>query len=790
MSAGHHSRTDLRREALNAARGLTEGDDALVAVLRQLEQERGRATETVRAVVRALAATLQARDGYTGEHADAVHDLSVAVGRLLGLDGGAMAELAAVALLHDVGKIGIPDEVLHKEGALDEAEWRLMREHPVIGERILSSVPGLEAVARAVRHEHERWDGDGYPDGLSGAAIPLSSRIVLACDAWHALVSDRPYRRALDREEAIGELRRCAGTQFDPDVVAALLEVVEHPADGLTEGPDLDALLIGGAGGDPTVERELVALISVASAVAAAHKLEDVIEVAAEEALQAIGASSLSIERWMPERDMLRTLVNVGDLAPGEEHHPADEFYRVDGDRLLRKVLEDGGTYSVSIDDPNTPLLERELLLALGKHSSVAVPIKFGGGTWGQIWAARTADQPPFAERDARFLHAISGQIGAAIGRAEVFSRVSELANNDGLTGLSNRRAFDEALELAVLEARRDGTDLALLLCDVDNLKEINDHHGHEAGDRALRAVALALEQAVEGLGGAMVCRVGGDEFCVLLHGVDDRRGREIADIVLRRLLGNRPSVGVSCGVAALRTGHGRPADLLRAADAAQYAAKRAGRGRVFVAGPSGVVAASALPDETAPRGERRALRAAAEIDVGRLLVETLGVLDGPLAEAEPVERLGGVLRRAADVVDASGWTIAFAPDGAEPVALAAAGRPGSLTGVVRRATWLNGADMLALRLAVRDSPSGGGVLIEASDPEIPEGLRERLTDEGLTCLLLVTVRTAAGIWLAELGADDRSAALLDAEPVLRVLAPEALRAVRVPHLATADAGV
>ena len=104
-----------------------------------------------------------------------------------------------------------------------------MRLHPVIGERILSAVPGLEQVARAVRHEHERWDGDGYPDGLAGDAIPLASRIVLACDAWHALVSDRPYRKALDHEAALAELRRCAGTQFDPGVVAALLESVTAP---------------------------------------------------------------------------------------------------------------------------------------------------------------------------------------------------------------------------------------------------------------------------------------------------------------------------------------------------------------------------------------------------------------------------------------------------------------------------------------------------------------------------------------------------------------------------------
>ncbi len=376
-----------------------------------------------------------------------------------------------------------------------------MREHPVIGERILATVPGLESVARAVRHEHERWDGDGYPDGLVGDAIPLASRIVLACDAWHALNSDRPYRRALPRDVALDELRRCAGTQFDPTVTAALLDVLEtaEAGDEASGRPDPGAIVADVVGGNASLERELVALIAVASAVAAAHKLEEVIEIAAEEALGAIGAASLSIERWIADRGILRTLVNVGDLAPGEERHPVDEMYQLEGDRDLRRVLEDGGTYFCSLDDPEIAPIEADLLRGLGKHSSVAVPITFGGETWGQIWAARRADQPPFSERDARFLHAISGQVGSAIGRAEVFSRVSELAHSDGLTGLANRRAFDEALELAVLEARRTGHDLALLLCDMDNLKDINDHHGHEAGDAALRTVADALTQVGRG---------------------------------------------------------------------------------------------------------------------------------------------------------------------------------------------------------------------------------------------------------------------------------------------------
>lgn len=773
------SRLQLRREALAAARGLAQGDDALVAVLRDLERERGRATQSVRSVVQALAATLQARDGYTGEHADAVHDLSVAVGTRLGLSGHEMAELAAVALLHDVGKIGIPDSLLHKQGPLGDEEWEVMREHPVIGERILAGVPGLEHVARAVRHEHERWDGDGYPDGLAGSDIPLASRIVLACDAWHALRSDRPYRSALPREPALAELRRCAGTQFDPTVIEALVDVLEHPAEGdAGDGrPDPGAIVADVVGGNSSLERELIALIAVASAVAAAHRIEDVIEIAAEQALDAIGAASLSIERWVPDRGILRTLVNVGELAPGEERHPVDEIYQIEGDRVLRRILEEGGTYYCSLDDPEIPEPEADLLRALGKHSSVAVPIAFGGETWGQIWASRRADQPPFSARDTRFLHAISGQIGSAIGRAEVFSRVSELAHSDGLTGLANRRAFDEALELAVLEARRTGHDLALLLCDMDNLKDLNDHHGHEAGDAALRTVAEALRKSAAAVDGALVCRVGGDEFAIILHRSDAGRAREVAESILRRLRSTHPAVGVSCGVAMLRAGEGRPADLLRAADAAQYAAKRGGRGRVYVAAPGGSVEAADVIGGMF--GRQRALRDAPVLDLGRLLREILGVLDGPLSGAPPAERLGGVLRRVGEATDASGWTVAFAPAGGEPEPLVAAGRPGTLTGVTARAdAWLDSRDLLALRMTTPGT-AGGCVVIERSDELLTGTLRERMMRTSLETLLVHTLAAPSGAWIAEIGGDARTHDLRQVEPVLRVLAPEALRGWR-----------
>jgi HD-GYP domain-containing protein (c-di-GMP phosphodiesterase class II) len=182
--------------------------------------------QTVQAGVEAMALAVDLHDSYTAHHSEKVVGLACKVGRRLGLDPTILIELEFAARLHDLGKIGVPDRILQKPGKLGAAEWEVMHQHPIWGEEILKRIPGLANVASIVRSEHERWDGKGYPDGLRGEEIPLSSRIIFACDAYHAMTSDRPYRPALGPQVAREELLATAGSQFDPAVVEALMEAL------------------------------------------------------------------------------------------------------------------------------------------------------------------------------------------------------------------------------------------------------------------------------------------------------------------------------------------------------------------------------------------------------------------------------------------------------------------------------------------------------------------------------------------------------------------------------------
>jgi putative nucleotidyltransferase with HDIG domain len=208
------------------APGSSQPDPAVLEVLARIvgaavssAQSRPAAHPDMRAEIAGLMGALNARDGYTARHSQQVVTTARAIGRAMRLGPAEIAELEAAALLHDIGKVTMPDSILNKPGRLTADESAMMAAHPARGAEILMRVHALEAVAAIVRFHHERWDGGGYPDGLWGRRIPLASRIIAVCDSHNAMTSDRPYRNALSQEDALAALRANAGRQFDPDVV-------------------------------------------------------------------------------------------------------------------------------------------------------------------------------------------------------------------------------------------------------------------------------------------------------------------------------------------------------------------------------------------------------------------------------------------------------------------------------------------------------------------------------------------------------------------------------------------
>jgi diguanylate cyclase (GGDEF)-like protein len=381
-------------------------------------------------------------------------------------------------------------------------------------------------------------------------------------------------------------------------------------------------------------EAQLRALIDVAAAAAGAQRLEDVLELAAERSLEVLGSASLSISRWYADEGILRTLINVGELSPDEVRFPEAEVYSVEDYPSLTRLMGEGEFTVAAVDDPNTDPAHRALLERLGKEACLSVKMILEGKAWGELEAFTAPGQPRFTEEDAGFLRAIADQLVGAIHRAELFAQIEELAYTDSLTGVASRRAVENALEDACADPAGPGMP-ALVLCDIDNLKRVNDAGGHEAGDRALRAAADALVAAAEPFPDAVVGRFGGDEFCVLLPTGTAEDARRLALDAVSRVDG-RGSEGISCGVAA-RTGElTGPAELLRAADHAQYGAKRDDELDVVVAGDAPI-------DPPVSHGRDRAYRETdPDAALARELLDLLDDLNGASAD----ERLARVRAR------------------------------------------------------------------------------------------------------------------------------------------------
>jgi diguanylate cyclase (GGDEF)-like protein len=346
---------------------------------------------------------------------------------------------------------------------------------------------------------------------------------------------------------------------------------------------------------------------------------------------------------------------------------------------------------------------------------------------------------------------------------------MAELALQDALTGLGNRRALEERLSVAL---EKDG-EVTLLLCDVDNLKELNDVRGHHGGDWALKAVASTLRAAAEVLPKTLVCRLSGDEFGILAEGSSLEDVRHVAEVAIDRLAGHRPPVGLSCGIASSRLDVRRPSDLLRAADAALYSAKRTGRGRVCLAD---------IDPQTAWRstgrpGARRGRRDGLEVDTSALLVTGLTLLDGPLRSAAPLERLEGLATSLGSALRASAAAVSLCPHGAGVIETLftldlRSGHSSSVRfGVDGErydlGTYPRTADLLA---------HGGSLHLYAGDPDADSAERALLEGWGMTDVLAAAASDGRGAWLLEIYGDAESADLRLADAALRLLAAHAVR--------------
>lgn len=192
---------------------------------RDLEVQHEALRRAFAGTVRSLANAVDARDMATADHSGRVAEYAVAIAREMGLGDAEVREIQVSGFLHDVGKIGIPDDILAKRGPLTDSEWNFMRRHPLLGYEILQPVAISERIKQAIRHSHEWWDGSGYPDGLAGRRIPLAARVIAVADAFESFTTDRPYRASGDPRKAVEEIQRCAGTQFDPQVVEVFLRI-------------------------------------------------------------------------------------------------------------------------------------------------------------------------------------------------------------------------------------------------------------------------------------------------------------------------------------------------------------------------------------------------------------------------------------------------------------------------------------------------------------------------------------------------------------------------------------
>lgn len=517
--------------------------------------------EAYLSTVQTLMTTIQARDGYREDHGRRVAGTACALGERLGLDEASLRDLRHAALFHSLGKIAVPPTILAKSAPLTDEERRLVREHPMLGARLLEGIRFLRGVVPIVRHANERWNGSGYPEGLAYEAIPYGARILQIAIVYEAMLVDRPYRRALSPADALSEIRVLAGSRFDPGLAAPFVDMLETSGAGQT----IEHVVSSGA-------RELAILAEITPEFGAVLDLDQMLErVLAILARHFPGCSVMMLIREEDTRDLVIRARAGDDAGP----HPVTR--RQPGQGLAQHVLQT--REPALIDDVRN---EPRWIGRESARSVLMVPLINEGRAIG-VLSFVSDHQGAFARQDLTLVQAIAAQVAAAVEVAELHERLKRAANYDALTGLHNFRYFYLRLEEEIARAERRSSPIAVAYFDIDQLKAINDEHGHLAGDEALRSLGKAIAGHVRAED--VPARYGGDEFAIVMPDT----GRDEAERVVHRLMEvldaspiqldedrSIPMPARSWGVASYPIDGVTAKELVENADTRAYARKRA----------------------------------------------------------------------------------------------------------------------------------------------------------------------------------------------------------------------
>lgn len=543
--------------------------------------------------IEALALAIDAKDETTHNHLLRVKIYATEIGKELNVSDQEMQALQAAALLHDIGKLAVPEYIISKPGKLTPEEFEKMKVHPVVGAEILERVRFPYPVVPIVRSHHEKWNGKGYPAGLRELEIPIGARILAAVDCLDALASDRQYRKALPLDKAMAIVASESGTSFDPRVVEVLqrryVELehmatsVPHPEEArLSKNVKFELGEAPAAGFEKSEKIELDNrpidfLVSIASA---RHEFQGLLKLTDE-----LGGS-LSVDetlsllatrlKRMVEHDTIAIYVKEDQILKpryvnGEEARRFRNLEIPIGQGISGWVVENR-THIVNGNPAVEPGYVVDASQTFGLRSAISVPLEAKDQVIGAL-TLYSATPDFFSQDDLRILLAIASRAGLTLANAIIHQRVEASAVTDSLTGLPNARSLFLQLATEVSRARESDSRFAVMLIDLDGFKKINDGMGHLAGNRTLQRVADGLRSRCREQD--YVARMGGDEFVVIIRGLQPGALRQRVD-QLREAAGAAGDISLSIGVAFYPEDGSGEEELLTAADTRMYAEKQA----------------------------------------------------------------------------------------------------------------------------------------------------------------------------------------------------------------------